>query len=589
MFKSLLKKSVSIITMVSLFVTAFVSAVPVNAASSHSIYYSAGNVDNILGDSSFIYGMTTGRSFEFSDSERFSRKGYKLSSWHIENTGEDVGCSSTYIMPDYDLYVTANWTPLTYNIGFAGCGGVTDNGELNVYIPAVYGTAMTLPYNPFTKDGYVFKGWSYDGVTYNEGESFEIPAVIAGYKIVLSAVWERKEAVTTAATTVATTTTTTTTTTKATTTTTTTSLVSGQVIKVLNVEESFDANNEIMKKYVYEIIDRDDTIDRLVFHFSANTDSIGTVSIGFFTVLTNGNQYQKNFIETIEGNKFSVNFADESTCNLINYVKNIQIGCWSSEIFPLSLDSIEAVVREPITTTTTTEETTTTTTSATTTTTTEATTTTTTEITTVTTTTTSEATTTTTSTTASQPSEASEVIYINDTLAMGSMKAFNVYDPSNAGREINSMEITFRADNGYIGNCNIGLFMNVTDSVTLNRNDSSYVSNSTYTYVIDFSGENENVLSENSMLNIGYWWGDNSSLTVESIKVNYNGSNGSETVLKGDLNKNGVIDAEDVTILKRLMVGYEYDNIQLSLTECDINNDGSVNVFDSMILQNDIH
>ena len=102
-------------------------------------------------------------------------------------------------MPDHDITFVANWVPETYKITFTGKGGKTDEGSANIYIDAEYGTTMILPENPFTYSGYQFKGWQYDGVTYNAGDEFEIPAILSGAKIVISAVWSKSSNIVTTA------------------------------------------------------------------------------------------------------------------------------------------------------------------------------------------------------------------------------------------------------------------------------------------------------------------------------------------------------------------------------------------------------
>lgn len=578
MFGKLLKKSVAIIIMVSLFITTFIYVLPISAATTHNVYYSAGDVDNIVGSSTFTLAVTEGSNFEFSDSSRFSRKGYKLASWYVENTGQTVGTSQTYRMPSYDLYVTANWKPETYNIGFAGMGGKTSLGDSNVYIPAEYGTLMTLPENPFTKDGYTFSGWKYNGVIYNEGDEFEIPAVISGLKIVISAVWTKEVEVTTTAATTVTTTTTTTTTTAATTT--TTSLMPGQVLKTLELGYDFNSNSEIIKKYFYSFIDSNDKIDRLVFNFSSDYDRIGTVSLAFFSTLTSNDNYQKDFIETINGNEFSVDFGDMDTCNLLGYAKSFQVACWYSETYPLTLDSVVAVVREPEMTTTTEITTITTTTTETTTVTT---TTTTAPSTTTTNTNTTEAITTSSSSknTLNNSTSSSKVVYLNNTISRGGeMSIIDLWELTN-GQSIESMEFTFRTDNDQIGNYNIGMFVNLANNGSLQQNFNGNSLDNTFTEIIEITDKSKNTADQYSKVNLGYWWGDNETIILDSVKINFSKSED----IKGDFNNNGIIDSEDVYIIKNLMVGNEIDNIFLSLENGDINDDGCLNVFDCIVLQ----
>jgi len=107
--KKLFGKFISVISVVTLIITAVISLFPVTAATYYNVNYSAGNVDNIVGSSTFSLAIPAGSSFEFSDSTRFSRKGYELSSWYIETTGQYMALLQSYTMPYHDLDVVANW------------------------------------------------------------------------------------------------------------------------------------------------------------------------------------------------------------------------------------------------------------------------------------------------------------------------------------------------------------------------------------------------------------------------------------------------------------------------------------------------
>ncbi len=222
--KSVFKKIVSVVSSAIMMCTAF-SAVPAEAVSYdyHTLKYSAGDVEGVVGTREVSFERMSYVSFDVADSKRFSRKGYTLSSWYVPLTGETINTGSMYTMPDSDITFVANWTSEVYKITFAGKYGVTANNEKNVYMNAECGSEMILPENEFIYKGYKFAGWKYNNVTYQPGDSFIVPALITGEKIVFSAVWKRSYAtVTTAVTTTPAPTTTTTVTTQATTTETTT-------------------------------------------------------------------------------------------------------------------------------------------------------------------------------------------------------------------------------------------------------------------------------------------------------------------------------------------------------------------------------
>ncbi len=176
------------------------------------VYYYAGDVENMISPSTFSLPIPEGCGFEFAEKTRFSRVGYELSCWYVESEDKYAGFGQSYIMGAEDIYVTAVWQPINYIIGFAGLGGVTSDGESNIYTDADYDTTITLPENTFVKEGYDFKGWTYGDVVYQPGDEYTLNGKYKGSKIVFAAVWSKQAEVTTVTTAPAETTTTTTTT-----------------------------------------------------------------------------------------------------------------------------------------------------------------------------------------------------------------------------------------------------------------------------------------------------------------------------------------------------------------------------------------
>lgn len=621
MFKNSAKKIVSVISSIIFMITAVFTAFPVNAESYDMYYvnYSAGDVDDIVGSSTFSIAIIGGTSFEFSNSSRFSRKGYRITSWYIETTGETVSPLECYTMPYHDLDVVANWTAESYKITFAGVGGVTENGDKNTYVTATCGDIITLPEaDEFTKDGYVFNGWEYDGVTYDAGDKFTVPGVVSGESIVIAATWKKQSAVTTTTTTAATTTTTTTT---AATTTTNMELEEGQVVKTLEIGKELSGGDSF-KTYIYKVVSKTDTIDRFILNFSADCENVGQVSFAFATTLMGGTWYQMDYAEVITGNEFSVEFADLETCNLLNPNRYFQIGFWYGDVSPVTLDSITAFVREAevTTTTATTEETTTTTTTTTTVATTEETTTeettvtelpvfttvnnveetteetttttttvatteeTTTEETTTTTVTTTETTTTTTEVTTTsevtqataKPSRFTDIVELNTEIKRGESLNITAENIAGTNRVIESIEVLVKSENN-VDSYNIGIFMTLEDYQSIQTNMTGEMPSNTLNLPLEIEEAKQQLISRNSQFTLGYWWGVNEVITVESIKVNYR-------IDKGDFDDNGIVDQNDAVTLQQFMVNGNVGNANITLETADINGDGKVNVFDYMIL-----
>ena len=641
--KSTVKKSISVITALMFIFTLVISAFPVGAVTYtyYTLTYEAGDYSDVVGSSSVSFERIEGVSFDVAATSRFSRKGYKIISWTVKSTGEVVGASSQYTMPSHDITFVANWSPVTYDITLAGVGGTTSDGSANTTIKGTCGETIILPESPFTKSGYTFAGWKYSGVTYNAGDEFVVPGVLTGSKIVISAVWKSGSAVTTTATTAATTTTTTTTTitTPAQTENSDSSVSLPDNIQTKNytVNKLLNSDNNSYKIYLYKLIKTNYTVYKVEFNFSADCEDIGTVSMSIGTNLKDDSWYQKDLGEEVKGNKLTVDFGDVSICNNLRYTSSFQIGYWYG-VNDLTLDSITILYTQPetVTTTSTTAATTTTTTTTTevtttsettteTTTTTEVTTSeTTTETTTTTEMTTSETTTetttttemttseTTTETTATTemttsetttetttettkattttaastlpPSQYSKVVDINREIGStnGNMLKLDGSELFSAYQIPESLEITISANGNPIENYNLAVFMNLENNGFYQENASNYTSDGKLVLQLTVTGDDQLNMTNNSTFNIGYWWGTNSDITIETVKVNYRIDN-------GDYNSDGIVDMTDAEILRKYMIGSSVENFDINSENADINDDDSINVFDYMELTRNIN
>ncbi len=621
--KSTVKKSISVITALMFIFTLVISAFPVGAVTYtyYTLTYEAGDYSDVVGSSSVSFERIEGVSFDVAATSRFSRKGYKIISWTVKSTGEVVAASSQYTMPSHDITFVANWSPVTYDITLAGVGGTTSDGSANTTIKGTCGETIILPESPFTKSGYTFAGWKYSGVTYNAGDEFVVPGVLTGSKIVISAVWKSGSAVTTTATTAATTTTTTTTTitTPAQTENSDSSVSLPDNIQTKNytVNKLLNSDNNSYKIYLYKLIKTNYTVYKVEFNFSADCEDIGTVSMSIGTNLKDDSWYQKDLGEEVKGNKLTVDFGDVSICNNLKYTSSFQVGYWYG-VNDLTLDSITILYTQPetVTTTSTTAATTTTTTTTevatTSETTTETTTTTemttsetTTETTTTTEMTTSETTTETTATTEMTtsetttettkattttaastlpPSQYSKVVDINREIGStnGNMLKLDGSELFSAYQIPESLEITISANGNPIENYNLAVFMNLENNGFYQENASNYTSDGKLVLQLTVTGDDQLNMTNNSTFNIGYWWGTNSDITIETVKVNYRIDN-------GDYNSDGIVDMTDAEILRKYMIGSSVENFDINSENADINDDDSINVFDYMELTRNIN
>ena len=371
--KSVFKKIVSVVSSAIMMCTAF-SAVPAEAVSYdyHTLKYSAGDVEGVVGTREVSFERMSYVSFDVADSKRFSRKGYTLSSWYVPLTGETINTGSMYTMPDSDITFIANWTSEVYKITFAGKYGVTANNEKNIYMNAECGSEMILPENEFIYKGYKFAGWKYNNVTYQPGDSFIVPALITGEKIVFSAVWKRSYAtVTTAVTTTPAPTTTTTITTQATTTETTTqtttettsttattsettaatttlettetipetttttttmttatfaALDDSQFTKTINVE-ACGVNGNAIELNASDLISANQIVESIEVTLESD-NSFGLYGVSFGFSLSDNTWYQENLENYTDSNEITVPLAiNEANQNLITPDGKISIGC----------------------------------------------------------------------------------------------------------------------------------------------------------------------------------------------------------------------------------------------------------------------
>ncbi len=600
----------------------------VTAATYYTLTYSAGDVDNIVGSTEINYQRAANTLFDVASSTRFSRKGYYLASWYIPSTGDTVGVSSQYTMPSRDITFVANWKPQTYAVTFTGKGGKTANGSANFYVDGTYGTPMTLPENQFIYDGYTFAGWKYDGIVYNEGDTFEIPAILSTAKVVLAATWTTAQS--TPVTTITTATTTTTTTTIATTTSTnapSNGTSSETIVKTYEINGEVNySSNKVCNIDLNEIL-KDGQIQSLVINFSSHTSSnIGTV-IGAVSATSAGKLYQMDLGSSFDAPEYALNFGDTEVCQNLES-GNLSFNYWWGSTSTIYVDSVTATLipseksvmpETTITTTTTMPETTTTTTTTTTmpetttttttttimpettttTTTTimpETTTTTTTimpETTTTTTTTMSETTTTTTTTTVPEttittttmttfePSPFSKVINVNETISIGHTLDFATEELISTNKIVESVQIKASANGKEIKGYSFSIGIRTKDNFwhQVGLNGVTYTDEFTFGEAVP--EELQAYVKSEKFLSIGYWWGDYEEITIEEITINYR-------IDTGDYNNDGIVDSKDTDVLKHYMVGAKVDGYNVEINTADINGDGVVNVFDYMCLSRDI-
>lgn len=135
------------------------------------------------------------------------RTGYHFLGWSKDVDGELIGSDEVYeIAGDSTLY--AQWDPIRYTVHYMGNGNT--GGEMGS-LECTYDVEFVHPRNAYTREGYVFKGWSrnpetistqnaltardrsYNGAEWlNEDSALNITAE-SGAEIELFAVWQKIE------------------------------------------------------------------------------------------------------------------------------------------------------------------------------------------------------------------------------------------------------------------------------------------------------------------------------------------------------------------------------------------------------------
>lgn len=152
-----------------------------------TVTYTAGNYDDVVGNTSASVVSLEGINFFLTDAGRFSRPGYVITGWLCKHDNIEYKPGGTYLIPSEDVEFEAVWSPASYPITITANNGVSSDKYTT---SGVYGEEFVLPECEFTKEGYTFAGWKYSGTVYQPGESFTVPALLSGEKLIVSATWK---------------------------------------------------------------------------------------------------------------------------------------------------------------------------------------------------------------------------------------------------------------------------------------------------------------------------------------------------------------------------------------------------------------
>lgn len=117
------------------------------------------------------------------------KTGYTLSGWKTN----DVEVVFPFYMPDHDVTMVAQWSPITYTIAFNGNGETS--GKMDPMI-CKYGTEYTLTSNSYHREGYNFLGWARSADVkkeFDDGATVTNLTTAAGETVTLFAKWDKSE------------------------------------------------------------------------------------------------------------------------------------------------------------------------------------------------------------------------------------------------------------------------------------------------------------------------------------------------------------------------------------------------------------
>lgn len=152
----------------------------------HKLTYLAGDYEGVLGSKMATVQVTEGTYFDLADKSRFSRKGYTIVGWECNLDGKIYGPYERYLIPETDVEFTAVWEPASVEISISANNG---NALDKISTSAKTGEQFVLPECEFVNEGKTFAGWNYNGTVYQPDDSFEIPPLMKGSRIVIVATW----------------------------------------------------------------------------------------------------------------------------------------------------------------------------------------------------------------------------------------------------------------------------------------------------------------------------------------------------------------------------------------------------------------
>lgn len=131
------------------------------------------------GSTNAMEGLVNGETYQMPQNG-YSRLGYTFVGWYREGWPDDLWQPGedfrfTKVEQGAEIAFIAQWKANTYRAVFLpGAEEGAFTGSVAPMEDLENGKQYTLPKNRYTRPGYIFAGWSFDGTTYAEGERFTV-------------------------------------------------------------------------------------------------------------------------------------------------------------------------------------------------------------------------------------------------------------------------------------------------------------------------------------------------------------------------------------------------------------------------------
>lgn len=117
-----------------------------------------------------------------------TKSNYKFIGWYDSGTKRDAGTVITLTKSSLTKTLKAKWQQYTHTLAYSGGTGATDVPSNQTCVSDGTSCTITLSSTTPKKTDYIFKGWEYNGSTYQAGASFTHSS--PGSTITLTAKWE---------------------------------------------------------------------------------------------------------------------------------------------------------------------------------------------------------------------------------------------------------------------------------------------------------------------------------------------------------------------------------------------------------------